>query len=241
MDTTELPISLVPNVESNSSWVYSKNAGIRAVSGISCALSICGSVFIILSYLCFRELRTRARLILVHLAIADMGVGLANLTGIIINFDQYFVHGMNNTAVEALCISQAFIAEYCTLSSVFWTTSLAVYMYFLIFNQSTKQMNLFMWFSYVFCYIMPLIVTVWLGLTQRLGYAPYDSSGWCSIIVIKPHNENYTLDYFAGVLGYDLWIMLTLILILVLYLSVYFYMNQKVGVMVGWMKSMYTI
>ncbi len=222
----------------SSRWLYKKDDGVRAVSGLSSALSIVGSVLIILSYLCFRSLRTRPRLILVHLALTDMGVGLANLVGVIVDFDWYYLHEDSpdetfhpNMSIAILCSAQASVAHYCTLSSVFWTSCLAVYMYLLIVNQSQRQMKLLMWFFYVFCYGMPLLVTVWLLCTKRLGYSPYNSSGWCSIIMVKPwHNKKLQLDIdlMSDVAGYNLWIVLTITLIVPLYLSVYFFVRQQV-------------
>lgn len=246
MTIPQSPFLISGSGPTDPSWVLSKNQGIRAVSGISCILTICGSLLIIISYTCFRSLRTRARLILVHLAIADMGVGIANLVGISVDFDRYFYHVHtasetepffpNSTDIQNLCETQAFFAEYCTLSSVLWTTCLAAYMYLLIIHKSQKQMNYFMWFSYLFCYGMPLLVSVWMILTGRLGYAPYDSSGWCAVIVVKPYRQSWegnspktTIDMFSSILGYDLWIFLTIILIIFLYISVFCYVKQEVS------------
>ncbi len=219
--------------------LHKKDVSLRAVSACSSTLSILGSALIILSYLCFRSLRTRARLILVHLALTDMGVGLANLVGIVVNFDQYYPPSLPypselyrpNISIEILCKTQASIAEYCTLSSVLWTSCLAVYMYLLIVNQNQKQMKLFMCFSYVFCYGMPLLVTLWMVFTQRLGYSPYNSSGWCSPIFVKPYYEKpmTRIDVISDVIGYDLWIILAIVLTLVLYITVFTYVRQKVG------------
>ena len=166
--------TIATNISTNNAsyrWLYEKRVNLRVVSGCTSGLSVVGSALIILSYLCFRSLRTRARLILVHLALTDMGVGLANLVGIISNFDHYYQHTHSsdeekefepNISIQILCETQASIAEYCTLSSVLWTSCLAVYMYLLIVNRSQKQMKLFMCFSYVFCYGMPLLVTLWM-------------------------------------------------------------------------------
>ena len=222
-------------------WVYEKDIGVRVVSGASSALSILGSALIILSYVCFRNVRTRARLILVHLALSDMGVGLSNLIGIIVNFDQYYKHSHSivetepykpNITIDILCKTQAFTAEYFTLTSVLWTISLAVYMY-LLMSQNQKHLRVFLWLSYAFCYGIPLLVTGWMMWTQRLGYSPYDSSGWCSIIVTKPFMEREVLvskiDFVSAILGYDLWIFLTIILIVVLYTSVYSYVKIRVS------------
>ncbi len=207
------------------------------MSACSSTLSVVGSALIILSYLCFRSLRTRARLILVHLALTDMGVAIANLVGIVVNFDQYYPQSnphswySPNISIQILCKTQASFAEYCTLSSVLWTSCLAVYMYLLIVNQSQKQIKYFLLFSYAFCYGMPLLVTLWMLSTQRLGYSPYNSSGWCSVILVKPYygNSKTRIDLMADVLGYDLWVFLTMTLILVLYISVFTYVRQQVS------------
>ncbi len=233
----------------SSQWLYKKEDGIRAVSGLSSALSILGSALIILSYLCFHSLRTRARLILVHLALTDMGVGIANLVGVIVNFDRYYLHKHSpddafhpKMSIAILCSAQASVAHYCTLSSVLWTSSLAVYMYLLIVNQSQRQMKLLMWFFYVFCYGMPLLVTVWLLCTERLGYSPYNSSGWCSIITFKPYRKKlFEIDLMSDVAGYNLWIMLTITLIVPLYVSVYCFVRQQVRIYCEYMEIDFSI
>lgn len=221
-------------------WLYEKDTGVRVVSGISSALSILGSVLIILSYVCFRSLRTRARLILVHLALADMGVGFSNLVGIIANFDRFYRHHHSfdetepykpNMTIDILCKAQAFTALYCTLNSVLWTTCLAVYMYMLIMSQ--KQLKHLLWFLCIVCYGIPMLVTGWMMCTQRLGFSPYDSSGWCSVIVMRPFMEHEVLvskvDLVSTIFGYDLWIFLTIVLIVVLYISVYSYVKLRVS------------
>ena len=233
-------MSAVTTTPTSLPWLYEKGTGVRVVSGISSSLSIIGSALIILSYICFRSLRTRARLILVHLALTDMGVGLSNLAGIIANFDRFYEHHHSrdetepykpNMTIDILCKAQAFTAHYCTLSSVLWTICLAVYMYMLIMSQ--KQLKQLLWFFYILCYGMPMLVTGWMMWTQRLGFSPYDSSGWCSIIAKRPFMEHEVLvskvDLVSTIFGYDLWIFLTIALIVVLYISVYSYVKLRVS------------
>ncbi len=241
--TVVLQVAMLDDASSanaSSRWLYDKNVSLRAVSGCTSGLSVVGSALVILSYLCFRSLRTRARLILVHLALTDMGVAIANLVGSIFNFDHYYQHNHTtdeneefepNISIQILCKTQASFAEYCTLSSVLWTSCLAVYMYLLIVNQSQKQMKYFLRVSYVFCYGMPLLVTLWMLLTQRLGYSPYNSAGWCSIIMFKPwikDNSKFKVDLVADIFGYNLWIVLTIALIVPLYISVFFFVREQV-------------
>ena len=240
ISTTIFQIETTSNPSTDPGYLLSKATGIRVVSGITCVLSILGSLLIILSYFCFRDLRTTARYILVHLSLTDLGVGLANLIGDAVNFDQYYVNSTNDRyinpsqTVDNLCKAQAFFAEYFTLSSVLWTLCLAVYMHILIINRSRTHLKYLVWFFYAFCYLMPLLISVWMLGTNRLGYAPYDSAGWCSIISVKPHfqftvlsQETY-VDTFSDIFGYYLWIYLTIVLTLLLYISVFCYVRLEV-------------
>ena len=209
-----------------------KRPEVRYVVGVTCTLSTIGSAFIILSYLCFRGLRSRARLILVHISIMDFGAAMANLIGIAVNFDHYFLKpGCDNCTVEPsvhhACIAQAAFAHYFTNGSFLWTICLSFYLYFLIVHHGTERGRYFFYFSHVFCYGMPLLITLWLLLTHKFGYAPYDSAGWCSVIGRDPVTRERYL--FVTVIGYNLWIMLAFTLVPFLSLSVHCYIRQEVS------------
>ena len=86
----------------------------------------------------------------------DFLVAFSNFAGDVANFDQYYFNSsVNNTmpcssplpllpsnntssVVKGLCVGQAVVALYSTLSSVLWTTSLAVYLYLLIVHYRSK-------------------------------------------------------------------------------------------------------
>ena len=212
-------------------WLRSpKDTMMRAVVGVSCCLSILGSLVIILSYILFKKRRTRARKILLHISLMDLGVALANLIGLSIDFDQYYItHLYINTSYEVpsyingLCKTQAFFAVYCTHASVLWTIALAGFLYFVIVYQKSHVATYFLWSSFVFCYAIPLLVTLWLVLTKRLGYSPLDSSGWCSLILTITFDGGggyRKIDMFSSIIGYDLWVYLAFVTIPLLYLSI---------------------
>ena len=214
-------------------YILHKNHSLRTTVGFTCCLSILGSILIILSYLLFRGLRTNSRLILVHLSFADLGVALSNLFGIISHFDHHYSPNstsLNPDLVNHVCKAQAFVAHFSTISSVLWTMLLAAYMYSVITRlngltpSNTKGFKRFMIAAYVFCYGMASSVTVWLLRTNRLGFAPMDTSGWCAM---KPTKE---LDYLAYIFGYDLWIVMTLFFTLVIYFSLYLFVKQEVSI-----------
>ena len=212
---------------------FPKDAKMRAVVGVSCCLSILGSLLIILSYILFKKRRTRAREILLHISLMDLGVALANLIGLSVYFDQYYIYYLyTNTSniskvpsyIDGLCKTQAFFAIYCTHASVLWTIALAGFLYFVIVHQKSWIATYFLWSSYVFCYAVPFLVTMWLVLTKKLGYSPFDSSGWCSLIVtiaFDSEGQSYRkINLVTMIIGYDLWIYLAFVTIPIFYLSI---------------------
>ena len=231
-----------------------KHSGLRTVVGLTCSLSALGSLLILLSYVCFKQLRSRPREILMHIAIMDLGVSLANLIGDVVYFDQYYhisspgnstlvpgtlspsqLHPTTaelssstetgpegesfsaNSYIDDLCKAQAFFAAYFTLGSVFWTVFLGFYIYlFLLYHRDNPKVpTASLIASYVFSYSFPLLISLWLVLTHRLGYAPYNSSGWCSLIVKDPSTGDVNL--FVALFANDLWIYLASVLILIFY------------------------
>ena len=219
-----------------------KGDAVRAVVGVTCGLSIVGATLIVLSYTCFKNLRTKARRILVHLSIMDFGVATANMVGVLVYFDGYYsVISRGNGSVslivmppsaeiENLCITQAFFAVYFTLGSILWTICLAIYLYFTLVFYDKKHGQYFERFAYVFSYGLPLLVSLWLVLTEKLGYSPYNSAGWCALILVDP--ATHKRDIYTAILGYDLWIYLTLTLVPLVYLSLKGYVNDYVSTMV---------
>lgn len=174
---------------------FHKEIAIRVVVGVTCFFSLIGALIIILSYFFNKDIRTKSRQILVHLSVADFGVALANLIGVIVYFDQYIrdctadmkvLHPskllpVNGTALSPgpihasvscrvlhnLCEAQAFVAGYSTLASVLWTQILAVYIYCLVVLSHSKVYVKVLYFAYFFCWGMPLLVCFWLLFTGK--------------------------------------------------------------------------
>lgn len=241
------------SVEDNEHPYLHKQVWIRVVVAVVCLLSVLGSVLIILSFICFKQLRSRGRQILVHISIMDLGVGLANLTGSLVYFDQYydktppsnctlppdsifpsspqvspttelFIWCPQSLLVRDLCVVQAFLALYFTLGSIFWSNCLSVYLYFRIVYVNSKLVMYVFRFSCFVSYSFPLLVAVWLLLTGRLGFSPYESEGWCSIIMDDPSTNQRNL--FVSTFGYNIWIVITFIIIPLLSLAIYIHVKQ---------------
>ena len=221
--------TLVSAVISTGSVFLKKTQTPRAVIGTTCVLSMVGSLTIIFLYCRFKKLRTQTRLILMHLSLMDFGVALSNFIGAVVYFDRYYFEHYNKygdfnvpSRVSVPCQTQAAVAVTCNNSSVLWTVAVAVYLHFRIVTHPGQGKEKFFKcltvFLFLFCYGMPVLLTVWLLLTHRLGFAPYDSTGWCSLIILSP--DRTTDDLWADVFGNDFWVYLAIILIPLLYFSI---------------------
>lgn len=227
-----------------------KSTSLRVVVGVACILSAIGSSMIILSYLCHKEHRTRARYILVHLSISNIGQVICNFVGAVANFDgsfkksnnfSYDVYATNRSTQEQLCTAQAFLTVYFSVCGMLWIISLAVYLYLVILSMKQSYFTrYFVWLSYLVCYGLPLLVSVWLLLSMRLGYAPYSTPGYCGLATRKPFQKHRPghhharcdpeTDVFGEFLGYDIWIFLTITLTLLFYMSALCYLKHQVSV-----------
>ena len=255
--TLSTPLSLAdfngtsqPSMNCSDAEFLFKRESIRVTVGVTCVLSMIGASLIIISFLCFKHQRSPTRFILFNISIMDFLVALANFVGDVGDFDNYYINRTSTkyicetddygftkldsgmmitppTIINTVCVAQATVALYSTLSSVLWTISLAVYLYFLITQSKTQAARYSIYFSLVFCYGMPLFITLWMLLTHKLGYSPYNAAGWCSMIIYDP--ENGDIDRFLAVFGYDLWIYLTMFLIVVLYFGLRIYLAVQVS------------
>lgn len=207
---------------------------VRAVVGITCILSMIGATLIVLSYILIKDIRTKAREILVNLSLMDFMAAAANFTGVVVNFDTYLLdpthpnisdhkyHIMNN-----FCKSQAFFAMYGTISSVLWTICIAVYVFLRIMLDGHNIAQKAIYSCYALSYGIPLILSLWFILTGKLGYAPYGGSGWCSVIVYNSTTKaRLTMNL---VFANDIWIYLTIILVPVIFISLKFYLRYEVS------------
>lgn len=141
----------------------------------------------------------------------------------------YTITCPHSAAIQYLCLSQAAISVYFTLGSILWTNALCLYLYFRIVHSGTQVFRYSLYLSYFFCYTMPLLVTLWLVFTGRLGYSPFESSGWCTVILMHP--STMERDIFASVFGYNLWIAVTFVFVPVLSCAVHMNVKNKVSIL----------
>lgn len=206
------------------------------VSAVVNFLSIVGASLIIVSYLFFKDVRTKGRLVLLHLSLADLGVSISNFVGSVVFFHRqedesrcspHHSNWSESCAVlNGLCKTQAFFAAYCTLASFFWTLTLAVYVYLLIMDTGRSLSAKLLNFSYIFCWGLPLVISLWLVLTDRLGNTGYGGGGWCSL---KVETKEGGVSIFVVVFASNLYVVTTFIAILILYTATHCYLRLRVS------------
>lgn len=222
-----------------------KRYSVRITVGITCVLSMFGATLVMASFLCFKTSRSTTRFVLFNIALMDFLVAFSNFFGDVGSFDSYFINStlVNSVCskddpagvlvqnppsyIKTLCIAQAFTGLYSTLGSVLWTSGLAVYLFFFISQAGTKHGLLSIFFSFILSYFMPLGISLWALLTDKLGYSPYNAASWCTLIIYNPKTK--VVDKYLAFFGYNLWIYLTMFLTIVIYLGLRLYLADQVS------------
>ena len=129
---------------------------------ISSLASIFGSSLIILTYICWPDLRTVARAILVFLAIADfltaVGYTLGSIIFLVDHYgynDDYYYH-----TSPALCTVQSFITTVFPISSFIWTANLAVYLFVAITLKKIQLAKKLVLLFHITAWGIPLLLCI---------------------------------------------------------------------------------
>lgn len=204
-------------------FIYQFPESIRIVVGVTCVLSMIGALIVIFSYIVIREIRSKAREILINLSVMDFVTAGANFVGIMLHFNH---KAWTRGSIEFnLCLAQASFGMYSTLASVLWTICMAVYVFLRIMFVNFKVARRSVYAIYLICYGIPLIMTLWFALTGKLGLDRYGGSGWCSLILF----DGKAFHPLNVVFGNDMWIYLTIILVPLIFISLHFYLRYQVN------------
>ena len=149
------------------------NSALTIVSG---SLSILGSTLIIVTCVCYKDIRTLTRNVIVCISIADIVTAIANISGLII---QGFLKGNS-----WYCQAQSLVGSTASSWSYLWTVVLAFVFYLLIVKENqrlVKKLN--PWFHAV-CWSVPVLINVILFCCDKLGTTNgFTTGGWCWIHV----------------------------------------------------------
>ncbi|XP_065141938.1 G-protein coupled receptor 157 [Paramisgurnus dabryanus] len=148
---------------------------------MSCALSFFGSLLLICTYVCWLDLRTTPRKLLVFLSVADLLSALSYSYGVWSIFQSDSLD----------CITQAAISTFANTSSFFWTVAIAIYLYIFIVKSSQRQADNLVLYFHLISWGVPFGITVAALSLQKLGYdASEVSVGWCWVNI---HADDHVL------------------------------------------------
>lgn len=190
MDPSSLSPSNWSSSSCNQSLCLPKTS--VALTMVSSVGAVVGSLLIICTFLCWKDLRTIARMILVFLAIADLFTGLGYLFGAAVYIHYYtpdYCDGSPNASnptnlitYKHLCTAQSFFTTLMPIASFFWTANLAIYLFFSIAWQKPKFTKTLMGVFHTVAWGIPLLTCVVLVSKGNLGPSESRSSGgWCWI------------------------------------------------------------
>ena len=198
---------------------------ISGVALIFDLLSILGSIFVIGTYYAYRDLRTRARLILLMISIGDLINALAYGIAFIYSiFERKFAFCYYNKPKYeiSICVLQATFSNFSNNSSIIWTALLGVHITQLFFR--SKRMifinnKCFILIS-LFAWGIPLIVAL-LGLILNIfgPGSPNVTVGWCFISSYKlePNSTSQDGQLILQLLMAKLWEMIIFLALIVAY------------------------
>ena len=199
---------------------------IAILSAVLCILSMFGSLAIIIVFAFVKDVRSKARELLVHLSVMDLMYSTANLVGLWLPYHNYLSTNNADTSIyrtyHGVCEAQAFLAIYGTIGSVLWTLGLAVYLYYRIVSRDEVVTRRVVLVLYVLCYSLPLYVTLWLLINKGLGYAdnPLSGGGWCSL--------SGDIDPLENFMTYDIWVWLDIVILIPLYFLIHRHLSEEV-------------
>lgn len=129
-------------------------------------LSICGTVFIVISYFAWKDIQSTSRRILVYISVADFFTAVGTIMG-------KWSHD------SLVCTVQSTIGTLAVLCTFFWTVFMAVYIYVSMTKKPCLADKLMVLF-HVLGWGAPAIIVLVADVTKKLGNNEYvDSSGWC--------------------------------------------------------------
>ena len=160
--------------------------GPAITSFISCGLSLFGSLITVLPYVLWKDTRTGIRRIITFLAVADFFTAASYIMG---NVNFYVYMKKSKTAgiktacgsFDEVCEIQSYVSSWASYSSFWWTSILALYLYWTVVKGDIKRGERYFPLYHVLSWGSPMLAMVPLLVTNSLGYSYVAAGGWCFI------------------------------------------------------------
>lgn len=154
---------------------------VSAVSDTVSALSIIGSLFIVVCFTLFPTLRSFSFKLVLSLAITDLFNQLAGYIGPT-DTDMADMN-IGKLPVSSICYFQSITESYFNLASIFWATTIAYTLYRIVVQRALQQTPYLYAMYAAACWGIPVVLTA-LPATD-VAYGP--AGGWCWIVDNKAY------------------------------------------------------
>lgn len=174
---------------------------------ITSVLSLLGTLFIIVSFFVWKDIRTTSRRILVYISFADFLTCVATLAAI----TNFWLSGSENHQV---CLVQSIIGTLSVLCSFYWTVFMAVYLYISVCKKNSSLAERLMYVFHACAWGIPLLIVILAASMKKLGdNGNKVSAGWCWVNKNLNWNDQVLWMLMAG----KLWEIMAYFVIAVLY------------------------
>lgn len=186
---------------------------------ITSILSFFGTLFIIVSYFLWKDIRSKSRRILVYISIADFCTAVATVAATA----SFWLTG---SETKQVCFIQSIIGTLSVLCSFFWTAFMAVYLYLNVCKKTSRLANRLLYFFHMCGWGVPVVIVSIGASTNKLGNnGDQVTSGWCWVNKNLPWNEQVLWMFLAG----KLWEIMACLVIVLLYGLLKRSMTKKVS------------
>jgi len=163
---------------------------------IASTISMMGSLFIIIMYVVYKDLRKFAFKLVVMLSICDIILGIGNYLG-------------DGNEDNTLCHLQGLITQFGSISGVFWTGVIAYSIWEVVLRQPPciniegkfTKFQIVVWTSSLILTILPIF-------TDSYG----DADGWCWISKYRGHSPFWGTFWTMACFYIPLWITIVFII-----------------------------
>lgn len=172
----------------------------QTLVSLTCIFSMLGSLFIVVSFIAWRDIRSISRRILIWISVCDFFIALGNMCGT-------FFKPQN---IDYPCIVQSFVVSTALISSFLWSVTLAACLYMTIVKNNFALFQSYTYLLHLFNWSVGLIINIMAAATGKLGNsADQITAGWCWIKHNRSHFQISTSSKHSGVQKEELmWMIL---------------------------------
>ena len=213
-----------PNIRdnlSNRTCIQEHHDSIVAVGLVSSSFSIIGAFFIILTYILFKDLRTKARFVLLMIATSDSINSVSYVFAFVytaINVYYSLCYYQKSGVELHFCAIQSAVNLFATLASNCWTCVLGIHITCLFYSKNYLDNKYVMGIAHTVCWIGPFILVSFSYIFGRLGPGAQSVNiGWCFVSNYSNSSsstvDHALIEFFIS----KLWELVTVFILAIVY------------------------